>query len=1288
MKSILLPLFLIASFSFSFGQSRHSIVNQFDWSEDPIIHNPFELNDPLEILSFDGAIYQDVHPSLPISAHRFQVNSKGNLSVEIINVEYQPLDKKPTQDDAFIQDQLVFQTEITQNRQQYFGNVSFIPIIKSASGGFQKVVSIELNVYFTPSTPTLAFRGPPTYTSKLADGDIYKIKVDKDGMYKLTYDFLKTQLGIDNLDNLDPKKIQVLGNGGGMLPELNDTERIDDLEENAVFVKGENDGSFDSDDYILFYGEGPGKWSFNTTTNAFFYQKNIYTDAKFYFIKIGSDNGKRVENQASVTGTTYTTTSSDAFTHFEDDQRNLLHDWSGAQGSGKLFVGDLFSLVTERSYNNLFSFNNLEAGEDAILTGSFASRSSSTTNFKVTTAGQEFTSSNIGNVSLDNGETTFAKTGSFLETFQPNNGNFSFVVRYSGTGESEGWLDFLGLNVRQKLQMSGSQLKFTDKKTLDYPASTFQLSDAEGVTIWDVTNPLNPFSQEASEGSLKFFGAETTNLKRFIAFNGSDNLFPAEAIGKVENQNLHGLDNIDMIIVYHKNFEEVAEKIREHRATQSNLMVEKTRLDQIYNEFSGGAQDICAIRDFSKMLHDRSDQFKYLLLFGDGSFDYRNIKGLNTSTDGDVFHNLIPVYETDRSLHPISSYPSDDFFGLLSSGEGTSTLAGDLDIAVGRLPFKNEEEAQGVVNKIINYDTNPATLGDWRNRLTFVGDDEDGSIHTKQADQVSQLSKGEHNVFNHDKIFFDAYQQVSTSGGQRFPSATEAINQSMFKGNLVMNYLGHGGGGGWAQERVLRTQHIVDWENFDKLPLLVTATCSFTGYDEPNYVTAGEHSMINEKGGVIGLFTTVRAVYSSQNKVLTDAVFKNIFDRVDGQTFTIGEVARLAKNDIGLSSQNKRKFALIGDPAQKLAIPEYNIVTTKINGSVIDSTSQDTIQALQKVTIEGQIEDFDGTLLSDFNGKVFPTIFDKPITISTLGQDSGSPIFEFKLQKNVIFKGVASVSNGTFTFTFVVPKDINYSYDYGKISYYAHDGVDTDASGYYDKMIIGGTDPNAIADDQPPLIEVYMNNEEFVFGGITDENPILLAKLSDDNGINVVGNSIGHDLTGVLDQNTQNTYVLNDFYESELDDYTKGTVRYPLFNLEEGLHKIRVRAWDVSNNSAEGYTEFVVASSAEVALEHVLNYPNPFMDNTSFQFEHNLPNQIVDVQIRVFSVSGRLVKTIDEQIMTEGTRVTGIQWNGTDEYGDQLARGIYLYKVKIGGTGSAGDAINTESDFEKLVILK
>lgn len=1287
MKKIILSLLLILGFSYLFGQSTKTINQQFNWAGEPIIHNPFEINNPLKIYSFDGAIFRDQHPSLPVASSRYQVSSQGKLSVEIINVQYEPLDKNPTEDDAFLNEELVFKTNISQNRRNFFANISFIPIIKEGSN-FRRVVSIEYKVVFKPTSVASTLRGPNTYTSALADGDIYKVSVENDGMHKLTYDFLKTDLGIENLDNIDPRNIQVFGNGGGMLPEPNSIERYDDLEENNIFIQGEDDGSFDQGDYILFYGEGPGEWVYSTTNNRYNYIQNIYAKAKSYFIKIGNSNGLRVTSQSSLSNTAYTTNSFDAYAHFEEDQRNLLFEFQGAQGSGKLWFGDIFSLVNERIYNNVFTFDNIITSEDAIIMGRFAGRSATSGSvFRVKIGNQEFTTNGISKVNITNGESTYANMVTLAETFKPSGSVFDATVTYTGSGDSEGWLDYLTMNVRKQLTMSGNQMSFRDAQTLAHESSTFELINADAVNIWDITDSEHPKLQETSGNNQKSFGIGTTTLKNFIAFNPSSDLLTPTANGKVENQNLHAIDNIDMVIVYAQGFEEQAERLREHRSSHSGLVVELARLDHIYNEFSGGAPDVTAIRDFARMIHERTDQFKYLLLFGDGSFDFKNIKELNSKEDEGLFHNIIPPYETNQSLNPISAYPSDDFFGLLSEGEGTPTLGGDLDIAVGRLPIKTVAEATAVVDKIINYDTNPNTLGDWRVKLVFVGDDEDSSTHSKQADDVSDLVTGEHPVFNHDKILFDAYQQVSTPGGQRYPEATDAINQSMFKGNLVLNYLGHGGGSGWAQERVLRQQHIVDWENFDKLSLVVTATCSFTGYDEPNYVTAGELSFLNENGGAIGLFTTVRAVFSSQNKQLTDAVFRNIFDRVNGEIYTIGDISILAKNDIG-DTQNKRKFALIGDPSQKLAIPKYRVVTTSINGVTIDTSSLDTLSALQKVTIEGQVEDYAGNLLTDFNGKVFPTIFDKPITVTTLGQDPGSTVFDFELQKNTIFKGVASVNNGQFQFTFVVPKDINYAFDYGKISYYAHNGVSEDAFGHYDKIIIGGTDSNALADDQPPLVEVYMNSEEFVFGGITDQNPVLLVKLADDNGINVVGNSIGHDLTGVLDENTQNTYVLNDFYESELDDYTKGTVRYPLFNLEEGKHQIKVRAWDVANNSAEGYTEFVVANSAEAALDHVLNYPNPFMENTSFQFEHNLPNQLVDVQIRVFSVSGRIVKTIDEQVMTEGTRVTGIQWDGTDDFGDQLGRGVYLYKVKIGGASSDGASINAESEFEKLVILK
>jgi hypothetical protein len=233
-----------------------------------------------------------------------------------------------------------------------------------------------------------------------------------------------------------------------------------------------------------------------------------------------------------------------------------------------------------------------------------------------------------------------------------------------------------------------------------------------------------------------------------------------------------------------------------------------------------------------------------------------------------------------------------------------------------------------------------------------------------------------------------------------------------------------------------------------------------------------------------------------------------------------------------------------------------------------------------------------------------------------------------------------------------------------------------------------GGNANLVQDDQPPLVQVFLNTDAFAFGGVTDDNPKILIKCADDYGMNVTGTSLGHDLTAVLDDNVQEIIVLNDFYESEQDNFRKGQALYPLRNLEPGRHKLRVKGWDIANNSGEGYTEFVVAEDGKVALDHVLNYPNPFTTNTSFQFEHNLAGQMLDIQISIFSVAGKLVKTILHSGPTEGFRVNDITWDGRDEYGDRLARGVYLYRVKVRGTDTAGTQATAESDFEKLVILK
>jgi len=488
---------------------------------------------------------------------------------------------------------------------------------------------------------------------------------------------------------------------------------------------------------------------------------------------------------------------------------------------------------------------------------------------------------------------------------------------------------------------------------------------------------------------------------------------------------------------------------------------------------------------------------------------------------------------------------------------------------------------------------------------------------------------------------------------------------------------------------VIDNNDIAGWDNTDRYTLIITATCSFGGYDDYATLTGGEQALLKVKSGAIGLFTTVRAVYIDGNNKLTDAVQEVIFQRLpNGRYRTLGDILKDSKNTLtGGSEDNARRFTLLGDPAMYLAMPEHRVRTTKINGKDFNPAQPDTLKALMPVELEGDVTDTLGNLLAGFNGRVFVTLFDKKQTLQTLGQDPGSPVRSFQVQRNILFKGSATVTNGRFKVNFIVPKDINYAYGNAKISYYAEDGTPIDAAGADTELIVGGT-ANLVQDDTPPLIEVFLNTDAFVLGGITDKNPKILVKCSDDYGMNVTGTSLGHDLTAVLDDNVLETIVLNDFYESAQDNAQKGQALYPLRNLAPGRHKLRVKGWDIANNSGEGFTEFIVAEDGNAALAHVLNYPNPFTTNTNFQFEHNLSGQLLDVQISIFSVSGKLVKTILHVAAADGFRVTDIHWDGKDEYGDTLARGVYLYRVKVRGTDITGNTATAESDFEKLVILK
>jgi hypothetical protein len=864
---------------------------------------------------------------------------------------------------------------------------------------------------------------------------------------------------------------------------------------------------------------------------------------------------------------------------------------------------------------------------------------------------------------------------------------------------AEGWLDYLQLNVRRQMIMTGVQMHFRD--TLSHGAGTvtrFELSDAENVhEIWDVTDITNvrrvPFDLD---GDVAEFTLETDEVREFVAFFDSNYKVP-RAVGPVANQNLHGLENVDMIILTTPLLKTQAERVKEIHALDG-LVSEVVTPMQVYNEFSSGNPDVTGIKMLMKHLFDKAAgdenlQPKFLLIMGDGSYvGNKSVNAINAFT--------VITYQSANSVSPTSSFVSDDYFAFLGDLEGESMID-KLDVGVGRIPATSISEADGYIDKIVNYmssntsgdgdayclgDGNTNPYGSWRNIITFVADDQDGNggateyIHMDDSNEHADSIYLKYNDYDVVKIYADAYQQESTPGGERYPTATEAIKQRVENGALIVNYIGHGGEKGWAHERILTIPTIQSWTNKNRLPLFMTATCELARFDNPDFESAGELIVLNPDGGAIAMMTTTRIVFSGANQAIGRAFYLVALEDENITDLALGHIAMETKNNPNVpATSNKRNFTLLGDPALQLSYPKNEVYTTHVNGIETD-VEQDTLSSLEEVTIKGYVGNAAGGILSDFNGFVYPTVYDKKSLINTLNNDGGQE-FDFEVFRSVIYKGKSSVTNGEFEFTFIVPRDINYSYGTGRISYYAVSG-DIDAHGHSEEFVIGGANESAQLNEQGPDVELYLNDTLFVFGGITNEEPILLAKVFDENGINTVGNGIGHDITATLDKVTSNQILLNEYYESGLDTYKSGEVRYQLSDLSEGSHHLKIKVWDVHNNSSEAFTEFVVAPSAELALDHVLNYPNPFTTRTEFFFEHNQACNVLDVQIQVFTVSGKIVKTLYKTVNASGFRSEPVAWDGKDDFGDKIGRGVYVYRVLV----STPEGQNAEH-FEKLVIL-
>lgn len=1104
---------------------------------------------------------------------------------------------------------------------------------------------------------TSAWADSSRYASEsvLNSGKWVKIQVAEDGIYKLTAADLK-KMGFSNLD-----KVAVYGYGGWPLDEDFSTTYIDDVPEVAVWR---------SADYLLFYGKGPRKWEYSSSDKSFIHTNNPYSNYGYYFVTEKETAGRTMEKAASAAGATLQVTTFDDYVLHEEELVSV-------NSSGRELYGESFTSTLSRDFT--ISVPGI-TNDEGKATLSFISRGNGTITMNVD--GNALIS---GSVSVPSDEYEVARELYRERAWMADKGETVKVnIGYSTTGHKNVHLNYFRLQMKRQLKVYDNYTFFRSLSARGN-ASRFVIQGADASTlVFDVTDGVNPQQMETSLNGteLSFSIPASASLREFVVVKPSQIKAPV-TVGEVANQNLHALPQQDMIIIAQPNFTTQAERLAEAHRTKDNLTVRVVTPESIYNEFSSGTPDATAYRRFMKMFYDRqtseADAPKYLLLFGDGSFDNRKLTSAWKSVD---MSNMLLTYQTENSLSS-QSYVIDDYFGFLDDADNKKSLQNKkLCLGIGRFPIRTVEQATQMVDKVISYMENRNT-GSWKNNLCFMADDgsnTDGFMteHMEFADQLAGYVESEHPEFLVNKLYYDAYKKDMTAG--TYPDVRSGLQKLLKDGLLLFNYTGHGGTTALSDEKVL-TQTDINQFTYTHLPVWVTATCDFTRFDDLN-TSAGEDVFLNKSSGGIALFTTVRVAYSRPNFPINDNVIRNLFERNNGRRRTLGEVMQATKNT--LSSVYKLGFCLIGDPAVKMAYPEFGMKVTTVNGQSVDGNSI-SFKALEKITVEGEVLDASGQLVTDFTGIVNPTVKDSKVTVTCLKNSNkdDSPAFTFTDYPNTIFIGNDSVRNGKFSFTFTVPKDISYSNLQGKMNLYA---VDTEsgneAQGNFDNFIVGGTSDTAETDTIGPEIRaLYLNDTTFVDGGQVNTTPYFVAELWDKSGVNITGSSVGHDMMLVIDESTVLSYNLNSYYELLLGEDGTGIVKFPIPALEPGKHTAEFWVWDILNNSTVRTFTFEVVEGLKPFLFDVIATPGIAREQVTFHLMHNRPESRMRVGIMVYDLAGRQLWKHEESGTSGLFENYTVSWDLTSG-GARMRPGVYIYRAAI-STDNSKDATKAR----KFIIL-
>lgn len=1286
------------------------VAFEFDWDE-----SLAAFVDSAGTESWTHAALAALSGGLLTSSHALELPTKSFPDVQLVSREYDEHTVPMTrvEDDPWVDRPAVWAAGLGTSRKQHLVNIVTMPYrLDYAAGRLERLRRLVVLVSFTGNAESLpsagAFSAGKRITqSVLADGALFRISIAEDGVYRVSRSLLSS-LGV-NPDAVDPDAVQLYSNGGRPLPALVGADRIDDYREVPAVRTGGGDGRFDAGDEILFHASGPAGW--NRTEDGFEHFIHPFSNDNAVILKIGSSTGASLSTLTDGSTASAPLLTSTQGRHVVDLEEVV---WSREHGSGHDWVSNRIRPGSDRTVFSGLQLPGLLAG-----TVEFEARVAIASNPRATVAmlsdgvvlGQRTAPTIISN----DAEAPAASPTTFTFVQQVVAGqplNLSMRL-LNQSNDPQAALDWVRLVYEQELAAVDGSLHFTTRPDQG-SAQRFQLQGFTSTPrVWDVTGGLmrHAYFVEAGGGGhvvhvlLQDSGA-SRDIVAFTAAGVQD--VTSESVRSLPNQNLHGITSWpDMVIVTAEPFLAASERLADHRRSQGLEVIVVTQ-DQVFNEFSGSVPDMRAVRDYMAFLYGRTNNPdlipEYLLLFGDGHYDYRGLSGLQNAQINHIF-----PFETEESLRTVASYTSDDYFGLLDPDEGLWefrqiwTISEErLDVGIGRLPAQTASEAGMLVDKLIRYD-DPATFGTWRSSYTAIADDgptglsaqqNDADLHLTNIDQVVQyISDDVFPAINIKKIYGETYDRVFLNGF-RIPEARKDILEAIERGTLVLNYSGHGGPDGLAQEAIFTREDAASLTNGDLLPVMITATCSFGWWDLEEEQSGAEEMLLNPSGGAIALLTAVRLAYTnpgqtSLNAGLNRALNREMFLRDNGQPRRLGDILRVTKNtDVGLEG-NSRKFNLLGDPSMRLGLPAGEAVVESLSGiDLAASTGQ--LKALDKVTVSGTIRSANGHVDAGFDGIVNVSVFDAERRIS-IKERRFHIADHFRQREDLLWRGDVRAQAGRFEAEFVVPKDISYTDLPGRIAVYARNGSEQ-ALGYSENFLVGGTSDSPPDDEVGPDIDLYIGDSTFVSGSAVEADPELIVSLFDDSGINTVGTGVGHEILLALDGNEEEAVDIGSAFVARPDSYQEGEIRWQLDGLEPGPHTVSVRAWDVLNNSNTAQISFSVANNEVLDVFNVYNYPNPMNRETRFIFEHNQPSGTpADVQIRIFTLSGRPIRTIhSDEALPEGVLGNGplvVHWDGKDDDLDRPATGVYLYRVRVAVDRADGERQVSEH-VEKLAIIR